>query len=244
MFKLIALTLCAITAVRGIVIPHAHRDLSTYDSADLEPYTDYSARYQELNCASQHNTQFFTDCCHPMLKGQTLQADRKPYCIPASSSASASATAPTATEDPEDSSSSAPASAATSAIPAPVNAAAPPPSAPASPTVAVSAPAPTNSGKATWFYQHGTAGACGTVHQDTDKVIALDSAIYGGGKFCGKTVQLINVATGATTQATVADECPTCESADSIDLSQGAFNALTGSNLGLGEFDIAWFFTN
>ena len=39
MFKLIALTLSAITAVRGIAIPHAHRDLSTYDSADLEVCT-------------------------------------------------------------------------------------------------------------------------------------------------------------------------------------------------------------
>lgn len=90
---------------------------------------------------------------------------------------------------------------------------------------------------ATWFYQHNTAGACGTVHQDTDKVIALDSDVYDSGSHCGKTVMLVNLSNGKTTTATVADECPTCDSKLSIDLSQGAFGALTDNDYDLGEFD-------
>jgi hypothetical protein len=90
---------------------------------------------------------------------------------------------------------------------------------------------------ATWFLQNDTAGACGTVHQDSDFIIALDSAIYDNGKFCGQEVKLVNIATGATTNAKVADECPTCDAPHSIDLSQGAFEALTNNNLPLGEFD-------
>ncbi|GJE87161.1 hypothetical protein PsYK624_032440 [Phanerochaete sordida] len=221
MFKLVALTLCAISAVRGVVIPLSHRDLAHYDSADLEPYSDYSTRYQLLDCASQHNTQFFDDCCHPLLKGQSLSDDRKPYCIPQSGSASV-----------------APATAA--AVPSVVNAAAPPPSSSAaSPTTpAAAAPAPSQTGHGTWFTQNNNAGACGTVHQDSDKVVALDSAIYDNGKWCGKSITITNLANGKTVQATVADECPTCDDKYSVDMSQGAFDAIGAESTGL--LNIMW----
>ncbi|EKM55357.1 uncharacterized protein PHACADRAFT_255931 [Phanerochaete carnosa HHB-10118-sp] len=232
MFKFIALTLTAVAAVRGIVIPATHisrRDLATYDSSALESYSTYSTRYQELGCSSQHDTQFFTDCCHPLLKDQTL-ADRPSYCTPTNSSTSAT---PTASADPENT---------TTSIPLSVNAAAPPPGSGSSPTTpAASAPSPTNTGTATWFTQDNNPGACGIVHQDSDEVVALASAIYDG-KYCGMKVLLTNLATGATTQATVADECPGCRSMYSLDLSQGAFNALSGNNLGMGVFPLGWSF--
>lgn len=231
MFKFAAVALCAISAVRGISIPIAHRDLAHYDSAVLENYTDYSTRYQLLGCAQQHNTQFFTDCCHPLLKGQTLQADRKPYCIPQTSSASVAT--PTSTEAPEDS--------ATPSVPAPVNAAAPPPSS-SSPSPTAPAAAPSATGFGTYFYQHNTAGACGTVHKDSDRVVALDSAIYDGGSHCGKKVHIINLANGHSTDAIVADECPTCLTGNSLDLSEAAFQDL--ADLSVGQLNIVWWYTD
>ena len=48
MFKLIALTLAAISAVHSIAIPHVRRDASTYDSDNLEVRVNlvYISRYQ------------------------------------------------------------------------------------------------------------------------------------------------------------------------------------------------------
>ena len=62
-------------------------------------------------------------------------------------------------------------------------------------------------------------------------VIALDSAVYDNGAHCGKTVKLVNLDSGATTTATVADECPTCDNSNSIDMSVGAFTTIAVSAL-------------
>ena len=43
----------------------------------LQNYSDYSTRYQLLGCAQQHNTQFFTDCCHPLLVSVSADAARQ-----------------------------------------------------------------------------------------------------------------------------------------------------------------------
>lgn len=67
-------------------------------------------------------------------------------------------------------------------------------------------------------------------------IVALDSAIYDNGKYCGQSLTITNTATGATAQAVVADECPTCDSSHSLDMSQALFEALDGS-LANGEFD-------
>ncbi|KIP09532.1 hypothetical protein PHLGIDRAFT_18613 [Phlebiopsis gigantea 11061_1 CR5-6] len=253
MFKLLTaatFALSAVSSVVGAAIPANRRDEASYDQAFLEPYATYNARYNTLGCASQHDTEFFSDCCHPLLIGETLEANRKAYCNPASTSATAtSAPISSAVNNvggapPTFASSSTAVPTTTSKAPATTSKA--PAEAPSTTskaqatTTTASAATPTNTGHATWFYQHNTAGACGTVHQDTDKVIALDSAIYDNGALCGKTVTLVNLSNGKTTTATVADECPTCDSAESIDLSQGAFSALTDGDFGLGEFNIAW----
>ncbi|BGP53533.1 hypothetical protein JCM8202_002727 [Rhodotorula sphaerocarpa] len=126
-------------------------------------------------------------------------------------------------------------------------------SATAAPSTSSSAPAASSSsssssssgsysGQATFFYQNGVAGACGTVHADSDAVVALDTAMYGSGSNCGRTVTITNTANGKTVTATVADECPTCSSSTSLDLSTGAFDAI-GDEV-TGELPITWSFAS
>ncbi|KAF9053738.1 hypothetical protein BDZ89DRAFT_1107375 [Hymenopellis radicata] len=93
------------------------------------------------------------------------------------------------------------------------------------------------SGTATFFYQNGVAGACGTVHSDDDYVVAIPYSLWGSGDYlssnCGKTVTLVNDNTGSSVTATVADLCPTCVGTYSIDLSKGAFLALAQESDGV-----------
>ncbi|PWN91867.1 barwin-like endoglucanase, partial [Acaromyces ingoldii] len=95
-------------------------------------------------------------------------------------------------------------------------------------------------GFATFFYQGGNAGACGTVHSDSDKVVALQTSMYSNGAHCGKKVLLKNKSNGKTCEATVADECPTCKNKQSVDLSKAAFDALAAESVGM--FDLEWGF--
>lgn len=78
------------------------------------------------------------------------------------------------------------------------------------------------------MYQQGMAGACGAVHQDTDFVVAINTPMWDNGAHCGQTVEVRNSKTGTTVTVKVADQCPTCSSG-SLDLSEGAFQALTGA---------------
>ncbi|KAF7294883.1 DPBB-1 domain-containing protein [Mycena indigotica] len=64
-------------------------------------------------------------------------------------------------------------------------------------------------GFGTWFTQGGVAGACGTVHQDTDLVVALPTKAYANGANCGRKVHIVDSSSGASAEAIVADECPT-----------------------------------
>jgi hypothetical protein len=97
-------------------------------------------------------------------------------------------------------------------------------------------------GHATFFYQNGVAGACGTVHSDSDKIVALDQSKYGdsgnASPYCGKTVSITGL--GKTMTATVADDCPTCDNANSLDMSVGLFTEFASEDVG--EFDITWSF--
>ena len=76
---------------------------------------------------------------------------------------------------------------------------------------------------------------------DNQHSIVLDSAIYGGGSHCGQQVQITNLNNGQTVTVTVADECPTCDNAESIDLSVAAFQAL--DDLSVGTFPSKPYFT-
>ncbi|TNY23358.1 RlpA-like double-psi beta-barrel-protein domain-containing protein-containing protein, partial [Rhodotorula diobovata] len=84
-------------------------------------------------------------------------------------------------------------------------------------------------------------GACGSTHSDSDKIVALQSSMYGSGEYCGKTVVVTNTANGESVTATVADECPGCSSSTSLDLSTGAFDAIGDEDTG--ELSIEWYFS-
>lgn len=100
-------------------------------------------------------------------------------------------------------------------------------------------------GFATYFYQGGNAGACGTVHSDSDYGIAIDSngwwadyASNNNSPTCGRKIAITNTNNGKTVTATVWDVCPTCVSDNSLDLSVGAFNAIASE--GDGMVPITW----
>lgn len=75
-------------------------------TAGLEPYMTYHTRYLALECYNQHDTDFFKQCCSPLLKDQLLSS-RPAECTPsdeATSSVSSSLAAkyaPTATVNGE-----------------------------------------------------------------------------------------------------------------------------------------------
>ncbi|WVQ93434.1 hypothetical protein IAU59_000506 [Kwoniella sp. CBS 9459] len=98
-------------------------------------------------------------------------------------------------------------------------------------------------GFATFFYQGGNAGACGTVHSDNDKVIAIDGNGWwqdfsSASPHCGKYITVTNTNNGKSVTAMVADVCPTCVSDNSLDLSVGAFNAIAEESEG--SVPITW----
>lgn len=112
----------------------------------------------------------------------------------------------------------------------------------------------THYGHATFYEQQGAYGSCGQKHADSDKIIALSPSWQGSGyppAYCGRKIQITNDGGGQNNngkgkviEATVADTCPGCAS-DDLDLSHGAFQALTGGNLDPpGQFNIEWHFCN
>eukprot|EP00918_Siedleckia_nematoides_P050084 GHVU01109628.1.p1 GENE.GHVU01109628.1~~GHVU01109628.1.p1 ORF type:complete len:283 (-),score=16.44 GHVU01109628.1:146-946(-) len=105
-------------------------------------------------------------------------------------------------------------------------------------SVGVSVSTDTFSGTATFFSQGGVAGACGTVHKDSDYVVAIQTAMYKGGQYCGKKITITRTSTGKSIQAVAADECPGCRTAQSLDLSIGAFDALGSPDEGV--FEMTW----
>ncbi|KAH7340882.1 RlpA-like double-psi beta-barrel-protein domain-containing protein-containing protein [Rhizoctonia solani] len=270
-----ALALAAsVSNVAAGPIRHATRGYAQ-DAEILEDYTPYHVRYLALECHKQHNTQFFEDCCHPLLRWQKL-SDRPAKCIPSASASSsavaAEPTSPPIDEDPipdyDDDCEE-----ATTAPVQPVSTTQKPQyTAPAPTTQAQTTsykpeptPEPTTSavqstttkkttaepeptqgsggsdaikgGFATFFEQRGVAGACGAVHAETDKVVALDYRRYGDlgrqSSDCGRTVLITNPKNGKTVTAKVADACPTCENENCLDLSYGAFDEIATRKEGM-----------
>ncbi|KAH0835570.1 RlpA-like double-psi beta-barrel-protein domain-containing protein-containing protein [Lanmaoa asiatica] len=70
----------------------------------------------------------------------------------------------------------------------------------------------------------------------------MDHARFGtsgsASPLCGKQVQIINTNNGQKVTITIADDCPTCDNENSIDLSVGAFQAI--SPLSAGKIPISW----
>ncbi|KIJ55743.1 hypothetical protein M422DRAFT_151163, partial [Sphaerobolus stellatus SS14] len=86
---------------------------------------------------------------------------------------------------------------------------------------------------ATYFYQNGVAGACGKVHKDSEKVVALQTKMYANGGHCGRTIVITDTKTGKQATGVVADECPTCDGAGSIDLSESLFKEFAPTSQGV-----------
>lgn len=86
-----ATLLLAASSVSALVIPRSSSSSPSvpagYRQDILESYAAYHKRYTQLDCEDKHGSQFFTDCCHPMKTGETLTANRKPYCTPGSTAA-------------------------------------------------------------------------------------------------------------------------------------------------------------
>ncbi|KAH9951468.1 hypothetical protein B0H21DRAFT_719117 [Amylocystis lapponica] len=219
----ISLALSAVSAVSGLAVPLRRDDVpATYDQNNLEPYDQYHARYLALDCEANHGNSFFDSCCHPIPNGQTL-SERLPQCNPWGSSSSMPAPAPSTTAD-------------ASSTPAP---------APSLTAEALAASSSVYTGGATYFYQDGNAGACGNVHSDSDFIAALvNQDRYGDSgevsSLCGKKVNITNVSNGKSVTVAIADDCPTCENSNSIDLSVAAFKKL--ATLEEGEVNIKWSF--
>lgn len=75
-----SLGLAVVSAVAGHVIRHRFPPKG-WETAILEPYDVYHARYLEFKCYEKHNTTYFNQCCHPLLKDQSnaVLQDRKCY---------------------------------------------------------------------------------------------------------------------------------------------------------------------
>ncbi|CAL1704700.1 unnamed protein product [Somion occarium] len=99
-------------------------------------------------------------------------------------------------------------------------------------------------GVATFFFQNGNKGACGDLHSDNNLIAAIDERRYGNSgnssPLCGKQVEITNTKNGKSVTVTIADDCPTCNNGNSIDLSTGAFNRIATPEEG--EVPIAWRF--
>jgi len=250
MFKLVATSLLALLAASSAtarVVPRKDAP-SGYDTADLECYETYHIRYIALDCVGQHDSSFFNDCCHPLLKTESL-SDRDAQCTP-SSSALAAATksegsaADSCNADSSDSSPAPSSSAKPAATPVANVEAAPSPSPSKAPSSSSDSGDFVTGGFGTFFYQNGNAGACGTVHADSDFVLAIDANRYGPtgvqSPLCGKQVFIINTDNGKSVTATIADACPTCDNDNSIDMSVGAFTQIAAESTGL--IPIKWKF--
>lgn len=265
-FCIIPLALAAVSAVSGHVI-RRHQKPPGWETEILQNYDVYHERYLKWNCQKQHNSTYFDKCCHPLLKGEpmsvleNLGCDPGDECDDGDSSVLPSSTPSTqpahanAYSPAPPSSSSKPAGAALakgndSPSPSPQPTTTTPTSTPIKSSTSPP-PAQTsasgggggdvhNGGVATFFFQNGVAGACGAVHQDTDLICAMDSILYEQQDLCGKKVLITNTQNGKSVTVTVRDECPTCNNANSIDLSHGAFGMI--ATYDQGQVPIKWEF--
>jgi len=244
-----------------------------YATGYLEPFVNYHTRYAALGCGHKHNTPFFTSCCHPLLANEQLSS-RPAECTPPSASAGVSPcdTSPIPSATPAVKASPSPknhknvgsspksTSSSSTSTPRPspkpkANANLKAPASSSSKThsssKALSTPPSSGSsggtntgGVATYFTQNGNAGACGSVHKDSDFICAIDQVRYGSSNqkspLCGKQVRITNTLNGKSVVCTIADDCPTCMNHNSIDLSVGAFTQIATE--AQGEVSIEWVF--
>lgn len=232
-----ALALAAVSAVSGLVVPrlnsHAIRN------SHLEVYPKYHRRSSKTGCKARP---------HGYSSGgnETSSSSSSSYSTPLAPTPTPAYVASTPEESPQpDQASESPSS--TSSTPSPSPTPASDASGDSSSSSGNNNSSDNNSGVntggvATFFYQNGNKGACGQVHSDNDFICAMDQARYGtsgnASPLCGNTVVITNTDNGKSVTVTVADDCPTCNNANSIDLSVAAFNTIADPSQG--EVPISW----
>lgn len=190
-----------------VAVPIAQRSAPTDWATDyLEAYSTYHTRYLALGCTEDHNTNFFNECCHPLLCSEPL-SDRPAYCTPnvtqSSSASEYAATATTPASADVDaatqygdatayvasviesiSATASPSGSTTYSIPQPTSwttSTTTTSSTPASsPSSGSSGGSVQTGGVATYFTQNGVAGACGIVHPDSALIVAIDKGYWPG----------------------------------------------------------------
>ncbi|KAF8140997.1 RlpA-like double-psi beta-barrel-protein domain-containing protein-containing protein [Mycena galopus ATCC 62051] len=90
---------------------------------------------------------------------------------------------------------------------------------------------------ATYYDPDGELGACGTVLQNNDFIVALGTANWDGGAHCGQTVDVEYQ--GNRIQVTVEDLCPGCQGANGVDLAEGAIDS---NYINDGVISVVWAF--
>ena len=82
-------------------------------------------------------------------------------------------------------------------------------------------------GDITHYNPEGGYGACGTILQQSDNIVAIPWQMMGtvsnGNPLCGKKVSLTDPHTGKSTTATVADKCGGCNNPTDVDLTSSLF---------------------
>lgn len=217
----------------------------------LEDYDVYHTRYLALDCYDKHNTTFFQECCRPLLATQSL-SDRPDYCTP-NATQSASASSYEESVASATTSASAEVAAESDYTAAPTSEWVAPTTTSTTEAAAETTQASSNSGlsgdvqtggSATYFYQGGNPGACGNYNSDSTPLVAIDQAWWPNfgqvSDLCGKWVTIKNTNNGKTVSAVIADVCPTCNNANSLDLSVGAFTAIASESDGM--VPIEWSF--
>ncbi|RDX50289.1 hypothetical protein OH76DRAFT_467221 [Lentinus brumalis] len=97
----------------------------------------------------------------------------------------------------------------------------------------------THTGRGTWF--DVGLGACGKTNVNSDKIVAISSAIYGSGGNCEQWMHITNTANGKSAYGLVRDECPGCGAGD-IDMSPSLFEEL--GSLDTGVLKVSWHYEN
>ncbi|TFK86861.1 hypothetical protein K466DRAFT_491971 [Polyporus arcularius HHB13444] len=97
----------------------------------------------------------------------------------------------------------------------------------------------THTGRGTWF--DVGLGACGKTNVNSDKIVAISSAIYGSGGNCEQWMHITNTANGKSAYGLVRDECPGCGASD-IDMSPSLFEEL--GSLDTGVLKVSWHYEN
>ncbi|KAK4049954.1 hypothetical protein OIV83_003778 [Microbotryomycetes sp. JL201] len=96
----------------------------------------------------------------------------------------------------------------------------------------------TFTGKATYFYQMGAAGACGNKNPDSALICALAPELYANGANCGRKLEIIRTGSTKKVIVEVADLCPGgCDEKGSVDLSEAAFLVLGTKDEGTIAYD-------